>query len=140
MPRGNPENLQVAAQRKRDAAIQRATIGLQALERSGDPVTFRGLAKTAGVSVDFLYRCQLRDRIEQLRAQRQSTPPSPRQIEIAQAPSQSNVVRTLAAQLSQLKQQHRAEVTRLEAALAAAQGENLELRRRISRSAPTTSG
>ena len=60
MARGNPENLRAAAQRKHQAAIARATTALDALERDGTPVTFRGLAKTAGVSVDFLYRSTLR--------------------------------------------------------------------------------
>jgi len=41
------------------------------------------------------------------------------------------VVRTLSAQLSELKRRHREEVTALKAALEAAQGENLELRRRL---------
>ena len=101
----------------------------------GEPITFRGLAKTAGVSIDFLYRSTLRARVEQLRARQQRTPPAPREPEVepVQPPSQSNVVRALTAQLSELKRHHRAEIARLEAALAAAQGENLELRRRLGR-------
>ncbi len=54
MPRGNPENLRAAAQRKREAAVKRAGTALRALESSGAPITFRGLATAAGVSVDFL--------------------------------------------------------------------------------------
>ena len=42
-------------------------------------------------------------------------------------------MRALTAQLTELKQRHRAEITRLEAALAAAQGENLQLRRQLGR-------
>jgi hypothetical protein len=74
MPRGNPDNLRAAAQRKREAAITRATAALEALERDGKPATFRGLAKAAGVSVDFLYRSPLRARIEKLRSERESAP------------------------------------------------------------------
>jgi hypothetical protein len=44
------------------------------------------------------------------------------------------VVRALTGQLGELKRHHRAEIAGLEAALAAAQGENLELRRRLGRS------
>jgi Family of unknown function (DUF6262) len=135
MARGNPENLRVAAQRKRQAATQRAETALDALINGGEPITFRGLAKTAGVSIDFLYRSPLRARVEQLRANQQGRPPAPRQPEPDQPPSQSNVVRALTAQLSELKRHHRAELARLETALAAAQGENLELRRRLGRPA-----
>jgi hypothetical protein len=138
MARGNPENLRAAAQRKHHAATQRAETALEALIAGGEPITFRGLAKTAGVSIDFLYRSPLRARVEQLRADQQRTPairaePEP---EADQPPSQSNIVRALTAQLAERKRHHRAEIARLEAALAAAQGENLELRRRLGRWAP----
>ena len=33
--------------------------------RSNEPITFRGLARTAGVSLDFLYRCApIRQRVK----------------------------------------------------------------------------
>jgi len=134
MARGNPDNLRAAAQRKRQAATERAQTALDALISAGEPITFRGLAKTAGVSIDFLYRSPLRARIEQLRTDQQRTPPAPREPDVEPPPSQSNVVRALTAQLTELKRHHRAELARLEAALAAAQGENLELRRRLGRS------
>lgn len=128
--RGNPENLRAAARRKHDAAMHRAENALHDLQTARDAITFRGLARTAGVSVDFLYRSPLRQRIEQLRADQQNQPPTRSPVDTGQPPSQSSVVRALTAQLSQLKQHHRAELMRLETALAAAQGENLELRRR----------
>ena len=129
MAGGNPENLRAAAQRKHQAAVARATSALDILERDCKPVTFRGLAKTAGVSVDFLYRSPLRSRIEQLRSARDSTPPAPRSVEPCEIATQSNVVRALTAQIAELKQRHRVETEQLQAALAAAHGENLELRR-----------
>jgi hypothetical protein len=49
--------------------------------------------------------------------------------------SQSNVVRTLTAQLTELKRHHRTEIARLQTALAAAHGENLQLRRQLGRQA-----
>jgi hypothetical protein len=135
VPRGNPDNLRAAAQRKRDAATQRAEAALQAMIDNRDPITFRGLAKTAGVSIDFLYRSPLRARVEHLRADQQRTPPRRTESEPEADPpaSQSNVVRTLTAQLADLKRHHRAEITRLETALAAAHGENLQLRRQVGR-------
>jgi hypothetical protein len=140
VPRGNPENLRAAAQRKRQAATQRAETALDAMIATGEPITFRGLAKAAGVSIDFLYRSPLRGHVEQLRADQQRTPPgrAESEPEADQRASQSNVVRALTAQLTELKRHHRAEIARLEAALAAAQGENLELRRRLGRSASAT--
>src|SRR6266567_1355637 len=73
--RGNPGNLRRAAAAKSAAAQARAENGLERMLRRGDPVTFRGLAQTAGVSLDFLYRNPaIRARIEQLRARQQATP------------------------------------------------------------------
>lgn len=130
--RGNPDNLRAAAGRKRAAAIARAETALGDAARTSEPITFRGLARAAGVSVDFLYRSPLRAEIERLRDQRLRTPPAPREPEPT-APSQSSVVRALSAQLAELRRRQREEVSRLEAALAAAHGENLELRRRLGK-------
>ena len=54
--RGNPDNLRQAATRKSVAAQARAEQGLRGMIRNGQPITFRGLAQAAGVSLDFLYR------------------------------------------------------------------------------------
>lgn len=128
--RGNPDNLRQAAARKSAAAQARAEQGLREMIRRGQPITFRGLAQTAAVSLDFLYRCtEIRRRVEHLRAQQRSHPPQP----ATQSPddSPSSVVRTLTAQLAELKRRHRDEVQALRQALEAAQSENLELRRRL---------
>ena len=128
--RGNPDNLRRAAARKSAAAQARAEHGLREMIRANQPITFRGLAQTAGVSLDFLYRCApIRQRVEHLRAQQQNTPPPEATTTHEDAPS--SVVRTLTAQLSALKQRHRDEVHQLRQALEAAQGEILELRRRL---------
>jgi hypothetical protein len=138
MARGNAENLRAAAERKHHATIARATTALDALECEGTPVTFRGLAKSAGVSVNFLYRSSLRARIEQLRAERDSASPAARSVEVSATATQSNVVRALTAQIAELKQRHRAETEHLRAALAAAHGENLELCRQLGRPSRTS--
>jgi hypothetical protein len=128
--RGNPDNLRQAAARKSAAAKTRADQGLHKMIRTGEPITFRGLAHTAGVSLDFLYRTpEIRKRVEQLRAQQQTTPPpSAKRID---ADHPSSVIRTLTAQLAELRRRHRDEVSTLKQALEAAHGENLELRRRL---------
>jgi hypothetical protein len=132
--RGNPGNLRRAAAAKSAAAQARAQAraedGLQQMLRRGDPITFRGLAQTAGVSLDFLYRTgEIRRRVEQLRARQQAAHPAPAQ---ASAPDQpGSVIRTLTAQLAELKRRHRDEISTLRQALEAAHGENLELRRRL---------
>jgi Family of unknown function (DUF6262) len=126
--RGNPDNLRQAAARKSAAARTRAEQGLREMVRRREPITFRGLAQTAGVSLDFLYRHhEIRHRVEQLRAQQQARPPStPTVVDLDQP---SSVIRTLTTQLAELKRRHRDEVSALKDALAAAHGELLTLRR-----------
>jgi Family of unknown function (DUF6262) len=131
MARGNPENLRAAAARKREHATDRAQAALRALIKRGQPITFRGVAAEAGCSPDFLYNSPtLRPRIEHLRARQQASPP-PRPRAVADGPGSSNVVRALSAQLAALKKQHHEEITALNAALSAAHGELLQLRRQL---------
>ena len=128
--RGNPDNLRQAAARKSAAAQARAEQGLREIIRRNEPITFRGLAQTAGVSPDFLYRCTpIRQRVQQLRAQQQNTPPAAATPTRDETPR--SVVRALTAQLTELKRRHRDEISALKQALEAAHGENLELRRRL---------
>ncbi len=66
--RGNPDNLRRAATAKSAAAQARAEQGLREMLRRDAPITFRGLAQIAGVSLDFLCRnTEIRRRVEQLR-------------------------------------------------------------------------
>ncbi len=132
MPRqGNPDNLRAAARRKHREAVERAEQAVNALVRDGEAVNFRAVARLAGCSPDFLYRTSpLRARIEQLRKAPRRTPdPEP------EAASPSAVVRALSAQLADQKRRHRDEIAALQTALAAAQGELLQLRRNPSASA-----
>ena len=99
--------------------------------KEGEPVTFRGLAAKSGVSLDFLYRNDgIRRRVEHHRSARpeQKKPPD------NQSPKDqsSSVVRTLTAQLADLKRRHREETAALRQALEQAHGENLALRRRLA--------
>jgi hypothetical protein len=122
---GNLANLQNAAAARTAAAAARAETALTAMIKAGEPVTFRGLAARARVSLDFLYRnTAIRARIEHHR----SAPPTWPQPGPAALPGQdhpSSAVRTLTAQLADLKRRHRE-------ALEQAHGENLLLRRRLA--------
>lgn len=132
MSRGNPDNLRRAAAAKTAAATARAEQGIRDMVRRGEPITFRGLAQSAGVSLDFLYRnTEIRQRVEHLRNQQRRTSPVPP--DRADPDQPSSVVRTLTAQLAELKRRHREEVSTLRQALEAAHGENLDLRRRLGR-------
>lgn len=132
MSRGNPDNLRRAAAAKTAAATARAEQGIRDMVRRGEPITFRGLAQSAGVSLDFLYRnTEIRQRVEHLRNQQRRTSPVPS--DRADPDQPSSVVRTLTAQLAELKRRHREEVGTLRQALEAAHGENLDLRRRLGR-------
>jgi Family of unknown function (DUF6262) len=127
--RGNPDNLRAAAQRKSQATTKRGETALRTMIKNGQPITFRGVARAARCSIDFLYgNVGLRERIEHLRSQQQANP--------APAPSNgssadSKVSRALTAQLAELRRRHREELDELRTALAAAHGENLEPRRRL---------
>ncbi len=126
--RGNRNNLRAAAQRKHDDAVDRAQQALRALVRGGEPVNFRAVARLADCSPDFLYRTPaLRVRIQQLRSQPRPAA-TPTDI-TATVPANSAVIRELAEQLADEKRRHREDVAELEAALAAAHGELLQLRR-----------
>src|SRR6266568_1974118 len=126
---GNTANLQKATAARTAAAAARAENALAAMIREGEQVTFRGLASRAGVSLDFLYRnAGIRGRIERHRTARPARPePADPGGETA-----SSVVRTLTAQLSDLKRRHREETAVMRQALEQAHGENLLLRRRLA--------
>ena len=130
MSAGNTDNLRRAATAKHEAAVRRAEAGLRRLLRAHAPITFEAVAAEAGVSKDFLYRSSLRHRIERLRADTAARPrvvPDDRREEAA---GTSSVVRTLTREIAELRRRHHEEVAELRAALAAAHGELLTLRRR----------
>src|SRR5712675_3447480 len=137
---GNLENLKAAAAARTAATTARADAGLREMLRTGQPITFRGLARRAGVSLDFLYSSTaLRQRVQQLRDQQRTQPGGTApcsdtagdQAGSAGPEPASSVAATLTAQLTDLKRRHREETARLRRELEAAHGENLLLRRRL---------
>ena len=137
---GNLENLKAAAAARTAATTARADAGLRDMLRTGQPITFRGLARHAGVSLDFLYSStELRQRVRQLRDQQRTQPGGTAscrdtvgdQAGSASPEPTSSVVATLTAQLTDLKRRHREETATLRQALEQAHGENLVLRRRL---------
>jgi hypothetical protein len=131
---GNIANLQAAGAARTAAAAARAEAALDRMTRSKDPITFRGLAAAAGVSLDFLYRhTALRDRIAYLRDRQRTVPATTARPAAAPGGTVqvSNVVAALTAQLAEARRRHREETTALRQALEAAHGENLLLRRSL---------
>lgn len=114
------------SQTKTDAAEQ----AIRRLIKRGEPVTFQAVGREAGVSHAFLYgHPDLRGRIEHLRNQHRPLPPA----EPAPAATESTLVSTLTSRVNHLKKQHQQQVQSLQSALERAHGENLDLRRELTR-------
>jgi Family of unknown function (DUF6262) len=121
--------LTAAAQAKSAAKTKAAERGIRALVKRGDPITFQAVQREASVSHAFLYgNPELRGRIEHLRAQTR-----PGAVCAVPPDSESALVFALTGQINRLKKEHRPSVTALRAALEEAHGENLDLRRELSR-------
>jgi uncharacterized protein DUF6262 len=121
--------LTAAAKAKSQAKTKTAEQAIRALIKRGEQVTFQAVQREAAVSHAFLYsHPELRGRIERLRAQAR-----PQHTQPAQADSGDTFVLALTTQTNHLKKQHRQEVQALRAALEQAHGENLDLRRELTR-------
>jgi len=121
--------LRRAAQAKRQAATARAENAIRKLVKNQQEISFRAVARTGGVSLDFLYaNADLRGRIEALRARQAAKPPA---ATTAPAPSQADatVVNALTVKLREERATRLATVRDLEDKLATAHGELLRLRR-----------
>ena len=120
--------LAAAAKAKSHAKADAADQAIRRLIRRGQPVTFQAVQREAGVSHAFLYgNPELRARIEQLRDQARPRPVQPADN------SENTLVLALTTQITNLKKQHRDETQALRAALEQAHGENLQLRRELTR-------
>jgi hypothetical protein len=119
--------LRQAAQAKRQAAVTRTETAIRSLIKSKQDINFRSVARTAGVSLDFLYgNDALRTRIEKLRDQQKTRPvpdPAPEHAD------NSDIVHILTEKLRRERDTRRTMVGQLEEQLTAAHGELLRLRR-----------
>jgi hypothetical protein len=117
----------------------RATLLSRATPRPSTPRPRRARAPAApgpgrtsragAVSHAFLYgNPDLRARIEHLRAQARPQP-----VPATDANSDNTIIQALTSQISHLKKQHRDQTQALHAALEQAHGENLQLRRELTR-------
>jgi hypothetical protein len=121
--------LATAARAKSEAKAAAADQAIRRLVKKGEPVTFQSVQREAGVSHAFLYgNAELRARIERLRSQARPQPVPP-----AGAGGDNTIIQALTSQVTHLKKQHRDETAALRAALEQAHGENLELRRELTR-------
>jgi hypothetical protein len=121
--------LRQAAQDKRVAAVARAEAGLRNLIKNGDEITFRAVANSGSVSLDFLYsHDDLRRRIEMLRSQQKPASPKP---ERPPTPGDGTLVHILTSKLKQERLTAKTRIDDLEQRLAAVHGELLQMRRRL---------
>lgn len=123
------EALRRAAHAKHEAAISRAERAIRELVKTQREITFRAVARTGGVSLDFLYaNTDLRRRIETLRAQQQAARPAADNKPAVDG-AQGNITHVLTAKLREERAARQTAVTELEQRLSAAHGELLRLRR-----------
>jgi hypothetical protein len=121
--------LTAAAKAKSQAKTTAAEQAIRSLIKRGEPITFQAVARASGVSHAFLYNHpELRGRIEHLRA-RHHPQPQPSHA----GDTDNNLLLALTTQIERLKKQHRAELQALRTALERAHGENLNLRRELTR-------
>lgn len=121
--------LAAAARARSNAKAEAAAQAIRRLARRGEPITFQAVQREAGVSHAFLYgNPDLRARIEHLRAQAR-----PEQAPRTDDDSHNTLILALTSQITHLKKQHRDETQALRAALEQAHGENLQLRRELTR-------
>jgi hypothetical protein len=120
--------LRRAAQAKRQAATARAETAIRKLVKNQQEISFRAVARTGGVSLDFLYaNADLRGRIETLRARHAKAPAVP--AEPSPSHARAGVVDALTIKLREERAARLTAVRDLEDKLAAAHGELLRLRR-----------
>ena len=131
--------LRRAAQAKRQAATARADAAIRQLIKEKKDINFRSVARTAGVSLDFLYAStDLRQRVEKLRNQ-QAAGTASRVLAQPAAAEQDDIVHILTTKLRQERDARRAVISELETQLAAAHGELLRLRRLLHQHGVSTS-
>lgn len=126
------EALAKATEQRRKQAESAVEKALRQARASQQPVSVASIARTAGVSTDFIYRHPtLRPQVEDLRRSRRNATPTDAAHDPDSQAAASVLVRRLTQPLATDRRKHRAEVTQLRAALEAAHGELLVLRRKL---------
>ncbi|MFD7011958.1 DUF6262 family protein [Rhodococcus jostii] len=122
-----------AAKSKSTRKTADAEQAIRRLLKRGEHVTFQAVQREAGVSHTFLHNhAELRPRIERLCA-------TARPVGATTTPDSDNtLIHTLSQQITELKKKHRTEVRALRDALEQPHGENLNLRRQLTRQGTTT--
>ena len=121
--------LRRAARAKHEAAAARAEAAIRQLVKNQQDISFRSVARTGGISLDFLYAStDLRRRIESLRAQRAGQVPAASAGDVPAAAG-GGIVQVLTVKLREERASRRTAVHDIEQQLAAAHGEILRLRR-----------
>jgi hypothetical protein len=96
MPADTADHLAAAARRRHELTRAKAIRALRELARTGIPVSFELVARTAGVSRSWLYsQPDIRDQIQQLRSATQRAPSSP--VPATQRASDASLLRRLQA-------------------------------------------
>jgi hypothetical protein len=127
MNQRSTQALAAATRKRRETAEQAVQKAIRQARKTQEPVTVAAIARTAGVSTDFIYRHPgLRPQVEALR-QRKPAPDTP-----DAASAESTLIRRLTQQLAGERRKRREETTELRAALEAAHGELLTLRRQLT--------
>lgn len=128
----NSRYLIQAARDRHEAALRRARTALKDLDRGGQPVTFRAVAATAGVSRAWLYRQpQLRAQIERMRADAPAAGPVVPAAQRATDQSRQQRIEALLADNTRLRDEN----TRLREHVAALLGERRAARASTSQPA-----
>ncbi|MET7701705.1 DUF6262 family protein [Streptomyces sp. NPDC005485] len=126
------EALATAARQRRERAESAVEKALREARKTRTPVSVTSIAKAAGVSTDFIYRHPvLRPQVEALRRARRDTAPDEATGHPDAEAASSTLVRRLTQQLATERRKHHEDVAQLQAALAAAHGELLALRRQL---------
>jgi hypothetical protein len=122
--------LRRAARAKHEAAAARAEAAIRQLVKNQQDISFRSVARTGGISLDFLYAStDLRRRIESLRAQQAGQVPAASAGDVPAAAADGGIVQVLTVKLREERASRRTAVHDIEQQLAAAHGEILRLRR-----------
>lgn len=125
------DRLTAAARLRTAHAEQHAEKTIRRMLRDGQHVTFRGVHRHSGLSLDFLYtNLRVRSRIETVRDTQPRPATAPADAAGADT-SDGTVIRVLTNQLQEARRRYRDDTDELRRQLAVATGEILVLRERV---------